>query len=249
MSHSVKIALYAFLAVGLLLCTWGFLNRFHGSTDVPPEDPVPPTEEPVPAEKRDGTGAMMAYGALALVMMVGLGLMIAYDMSRYFAAKTEEFIFADGGEGARDPDYDEAEHVWANGEYLDAIQLMRDYLKRHPSHQFAALRIAEIYEKDLGNHLAAALEYEQILQQRLPAERWGWSAIHLANLYSGKLGKADQAEALLRRIINEYGQTAAARKARERLGEPEPAPRVAPPPGGPQDDASHLPPGFRPKKG
>jgi len=74
------------------------------------------------------------------------------------------------------------------------------------------LRIAEIYETNLGNYLAAALEYEEILKKKLPAERWGWAAIHLANLYSGKLNKTVEATKLLRRIVDEYGQTVAAKR-------------------------------------
>jgi len=110
-----------------------------------------------------------------------------------------------------------------------------------------ALRIAEIYEKDLNNPLAAALEYEEILKKKLPPERWGWAAIHLANLYSGKLDKPQQATALLERIINDYGQTAAAKKARERLGIPESSPEAASPPKPEDTPPSNLPPGFRPK--
>jgi hypothetical protein len=101
------------------------------------------------------------------------------------------------------------------------------------------------------------LEYEEILKKKLPAERWGWAAIHLANIYSGKLNKLSEAEALLHRIIKEYGQTAAAKKARERLGVPEsPIPPVAESPK-PQPQPTfearepsdpNLPPGFRPKK-
>ena len=126
-----------------------------------------------------------------------------------------------------------------------------------PRHQYVALRIAEIYEKDLGNHLAAALEYEEVLKHKLAPERWGWGAIHLANLYSGKLNKPAEAEATLRRIVDDYGQTAAARKARERLGIPEPVDLPeATDDTADQDDAaskpepppSNLPPGFRPKK-
>jgi hypothetical protein len=133
---------------------------------------------------------------------------------------------------------------------------MRDYLKRHPREQYVALRIAEIYETDLHNYLAAALEYEDVLKKRLPAERWGWAAVHLANLYSGKLNKTEQATVLLRRIADEYGQTAAAKKARERLGLPEPVAVVIPPTPEPEPEPepkpapappSNLPPGFRPK--
>ena len=73
------------------------------------------------------------------------------------------------------------------------------------------------YEKDLNNPLAAALEYEEVLKHKLSPERWGWAAIHLANIYSGKLGKPDQAVALLRRIEAECGDTPPAEKARQRL--------------------------------
>jgi len=133
---------------------------------------------------------------------------------------------------------------------------MRDYLKKHPREQYVALRIAEIYEADLRNYLAAALEYEEVLKKRLPTERWGWAAIHLANLYSGKLNRTEEATALLRRIVDEYGQTAAAKKARDRLGIPEPtealpaampAPAPAAPEPPPPEAPSNLPPGFRPK--
>ena len=131
---------------------------------------------------------------------------------------------------------------------------MREYLKKHPREQFVALRIAEIYEKDLGNPLAAALEYEEILRKKLPPDRWGWAAVHLANLYSGKLDKIEQATALLHRIVDEYGQTPAAKKARERLGLPELiADEMAPQPAAnhaaeePKSEPSNLPPGFRPK--
>ncbi|HXG47339.1 MAG TPA: hypothetical protein VNO52_06925 [Methylomirabilota bacterium] len=200
-------------------------------------------------------GRVMTYGSLAFASLVGLGLLVARDVSRYVANRVDDFIFNDDLKGVHDPEYEEAERVWANGQHLEAIQLMRDYLKRHPREQYVALRIAEIYETNLGNYLAAALEYEEILKKKLPPERWGWAAIHLANLYSGKLNKPEQATALLRRIADEFGQTAAAKKARERLGLPEPlatpvapaaglAPEPAPPSPPP---AGNLPPGFRPK--
>ena len=92
--------------------------------------------------------------------------------------------------------------------------------------------------------------YQEILKKRLPPDRWGWSAIHLANLYSGKLEKPDEAEALLRRIINEHPQTPAAKKARERLGEPEQLIVTAQPVAAKpekEEPKSNLPPGFRPK--
>ena len=190
-------------------------------------------------------------GAMMLIGVIGLAITGAYDISRFFATRVDELVFNDNLEGVKDPEYDEAEQVWASGQHLEAVQLMRDYLKKNPREQHVALRIAEIYEKDLGNYLAAALEYEEILKKKLSADRWGWAAIHLSNLYSGKLGKPNEAIALLNRIVAEYGKTPAAKKARERLGIPEPVeekpPEPAPEPPPPEPPKSNLPPGFRPK--
>ncbi len=204
-----------------------------------------------------------------------MGLLIAYDVTQLLGSAAVDALLDDRGEGMRDPEYEKAEQVWANGKHLEAIGMMRDFLKKHPREQYAALRIAEIYERDLNNPLAAALEYEEILKKKLPAERWAWAAVHLCNLYS-KLGQQDKTRALLQRIVDEYPKTAAAKKARNRLGLPEPeqeTPAVAAegeeitgesiegtaPPAEDQPAAetpessdpppkSNLPPGFRPKK-
>ena len=227
---------------------------------------VEPGDEMTARRSSPRLSRLMAYGVAMFFTLVGLGILIGHDISRFFAHRVEDFIFNDNLEGVKDPEYEECERVWASGQHLDAVRLMREYLKRHPREQYVALRIAEIYEKDLGNYLASALEYEEVLKKRLPAERWGWAAIHLSNLYSGKLNKTEDATRLLYRIVEEYGQTAAARKARERLGIPEPvAPAPEPEPAAAkveretapapetassepaQPPASSLPPGFRPK--
>ena len=163
-----------------------------------------------------GRSRMVGYFVAFLGFALILGLLIARDISEYFGNRSVEFMFNDEGTGIKNPEYEEAEQQWANGQHLDAIRMMRDYLTRNPREQYVALRIAEIYEKDLKNHLAAALEYEEILKHKLPPDRWGWAAIHLCNLYS-KLGKTDNAVVLLRRIATEYADTPAAEKARKRL--------------------------------
>lgn len=222
--------------------------------------------------KKIGKGKMMAYlGALIGVVII-LGLLVAYDVTQFLGSRTVDLLFNDDLKGVYNPEYEEAEHAWANGKPLDAIQLMREYLKKNPREQYVALRIAEIYEKDLGNYLAAALEYEQVLQHKLPRERWGWAAIHLCNLYS-KMGKEEPCVAMLRRIESEYSETAAAKKARNRLAmfesmgdstalgtdspEDAAAPEVAPKSTPkvrvvgkvePRQPESNLPPGFRPKR-
>jgi tetratricopeptide (TPR) repeat protein len=254
MSRPLKLAIYAVLAACLIL--FGLLAARTYNRDRVRRSQAAETnlvsELPTgdPRVRANGGGSWALYGALALGSLVVLALMFARDVSHTVANRVEEFIFNDDLKGVRDPEYEEAEKVWANGKHLEAIQLMRDYLKKHPSEQYVAIRIAEIYEKDLGNYLAAALEYQEILKKKLPPDRWGWSAIHLSNLYSGKLEKPDEAEALLRRIINEHPQTPAAKKARERLGEPEQLIVTAQPVEVKQENEepkSNLPPGFRPK--
>lgn len=193
-----------------------------------------------------GLSGMVLYGALCFGCIVGIGVLLAYDISHFAAERFSKFILSDDGESFKDPEYESAEKLWANGQHLEAIQLMRDYLRKNPRKLFIAIRIAEIYEKDLGNYLAAALEYEEVLKHRLLPEQWGWSAIHLANLYSGKLNQPDKAMAWLRRIVTEHNQTAAAAKARSRLeqmegGMPEPAEGESQEPPPPS-----LPKGFRP---
>lgn len=157
------------------------------------------------------------YGGGFMILMLGLGLLGAIDITQFLGKSAVDTLFNDDGVGAMDDEYENAEAEWQNGDYLEAIRLMREYLANNPRQIHAALRIAEIYEKDLNNPLAAALEYEEILNQKLPRERWGWAAIHLANIYSGPLEKPDQAIALLRRLTDEYGDTQAAEKARRRL--------------------------------
>ena len=176
-----------------------------------------------PPAKAASPGNSQAFYLSGFVLgMLGLAGLLAWDVSQFVARKAAHGLGVDLAPIQGDPEYDAAEEAWANGDHLGAISLLRDFLKRRPNQQHAALRIAEIYEKDLGNHLAAALELEEVLQKRLPREKWGWTAIHLANLYSGKLNQTDKALELLHRIVDTHPETSAARKARQRLGIPEP---------------------------
>ena len=247
MARKVKLAAYVALT---LLAIWfgvGFYRAYSQASVKPAETSADSGNPPARSQASNTKGRMMSHGAGLFVVIVAFGLLVAFDFTRFFGQKVEDFILDDGGEGERAPEYEEAEKVWANGNHLEAIQLMRDYLKANPREQYVALRIAEIYEKDLGNHLAAALEYEEVLQKKLPSERWGWAAIHLANLYSGKLNRPDDAATLLKRIIAEHPGTAAAKKARERLGS-DASSETAPAASTLQERASNLPPGFRPKE-
>ncbi len=191
-----------------------------------PESNAPPANQSAPAKeeiktkpghfKSGGYANLVTFTGLFFLSVIGLGVLVGNDVSQFLGNRALKFLCHDEGEGFKDPEYEWAEQEWADGNYLEAVRLMRDYLNKNPREQHAALRIAEIYENDLHNYLAAALEYEEILTKKLPAERWGWSAIHLCNLYL-KLDQQEKAVALLRRIDAEYSKTAAAGKARQRL--------------------------------
>jgi len=149
---------------------------------------------------------------------LGLGIMVAWDVIQASAKKSVDLIYNDDGGGTEGYDlYEKAEAAWARGTFIEAIDLLRSYLEINPLQQHAAIRIAEIYEKDLLNYLAAAMEYEEILKQRLAPERWAWMAVHLSNLYSGRLNQPEKAIALLRDLVERHPDTAAATKAAKRL--------------------------------
>jgi len=218
---------------------------------------APPT--PAPAKKADKSSAMLYLGCF-LVAVLGLGIMGAWDIGQMIGGRAGRSVMAEDYTEHKDPDYEAAEEEWSKGNHLDAVRMLREYLGRNPSEQHAAIRIAEIYEKDLGNYLAAALELEEVLQKKLPREKWGWTAIRLSNLYSGRLNQPAKALAVLDRIVKDYSDTSAAKKARERLGIPEPTPEAveeaaapaeeptqAPAPEPPPDQAA-LPKGFRKRK-
>ena len=209
-----------------------------------------------------GGGRIGLWLGVFVLTLALLGLLIANDVSHFMGNRALTTLYNDEGKGQeRDAEYDAAEQVWANGNHLEAVGMMRDYLKKNPREQHVAIRIAEIYEKDLGNFLAAALEYEEVLKHKLPPDRWGWSAIHLCNLYF-KLNQEEKGYALLRRLAKEHPETGAAEKARKRLqqvdssvGEQiatESNVQVARTPAAKakaeEAPASNLPPGFKPKK-
>src|SRR5437667_9405541 len=257
MNKRTKTALYLLLALSACLFIWRFKSNYsrlmaEGETKTDNDlinVKLPDYQKTAPPARTDDH--LGGWGAGMVLSLVGLGLMVAHDISGLVGGRALKVIYNDEGEGMANPDYEKAEEEWANGKFLEAIQLMRDYLKQNPREQHVALRIAEIYEKDLQNFLAAALEYEEVLKQKLPPERWGWAAIHLCNLYTSKLNQSEKGILLLQRIVSEYGETAAADKARNRLAQLEEEGIVPPSLGtaaGSAPSASNLPPGFAPKK-
>lgn len=224
MSSWVKIILFAVLAAGTCVFGFFFLRNYgqlmRERVDLGAADPT--VERQVDHQQANRAthrfSEVMIFGGLFFVSVVGLGILVAHEASHLVANRFGRLLYGGEGESIRKSEYEEAEELWANGQPLEAVQLLREYLKKHPREQHVALRIAEIYEKDLHNPLAAALEFEEVLRQKLAPEQWGWTAIHLCNLYTQHLGQPDKATTLLQRIVAEYGDTTAAAKARKRLG-------------------------------
>ncbi|MBL9137837.1 MAG: hypothetical protein JNK85_18355 [Verrucomicrobiales bacterium] len=225
--------------------------------EVPPAESTPePERENVPTQVHAtgvgrGFARVILWGLLAFGSLAVLASMGAYDMSQYAANRAERSLFDDEGETVRETTYELVEKAYAAGDFLEAIRLLREFLKEDPKAVHGQIRIAEIYEKDLNNPLAAALEYEEVLTKPLEPERKGWTAIHLVNLYN-RLDRPQQAVELMKRIIAEVPETPAAQKARERLSatgiefeEPPPSNPDTPP--GEPPPAGDLPRGFRRK--
>jgi len=196
-----------------------------------------------------GWAQLLFWGFLGVASVAGLGALIAYEVSQYAGNRATESLFDDEGEGIPDSIDDLVEKAYADGDFLEAVRLLREHLAQRPGSVEAQIRIAELYEKDLNNPLAAALEYEEILKLSLSPEKRGWTSIHLVNLYN-RLDKPDQAIGWLKRVVAECPGTPAAAKARDRLeaaGLEIPETRVDPGPRPESEPPSHLPPGFRPR--
>ena len=170
--------------------------------------------ETEPLEKK---GGMMTYFSGMLAALIVFALLVARDLGHLIGERVGGNYLTKSDKSRKADMYEEAEALWANGAFVDAIDSFRDYLRVFPGEYHVHKRIADIYEKDLVSFRAAAMEYEEMLEMDIPTARWGWVAIHLCNLYSGKLDDADRALALLRRVADECGDTPPAEKARERL--------------------------------
>ena len=158
---------------------------------VPVERDASTESTPVQVSGR-GWAQLLFWGFIGLASVAGLGALIAYDVSQYAGNRATESLFDDEGEGIPDSIDDLVDKAYADGDFLEAVRILREHLAKSPGSVEAQIRIAELYEKDLNNPLAAALEYEEILKKSLTLEKRGWTTIHLVNLYN-RLDKPDQA--------------------------------------------------------
>lgn len=154
-------------------------------------------------------GFAAALTVLGFVAAQDFGYLLRFRMGKevsYVSAKSE-----------RKGQYERAEYLILKGDHHEAIRQLQALLVKQPDNVHAALRVAEIYDKELQDFPSAALQYELVLQLQVPPEQWGWIAIRLANIYSGKLNRAQAALDLIRRLAAEHPETQAGGKALKRL--------------------------------
>ncbi|MEC7882107.1 MAG: hypothetical protein VYB35_04295, partial [Verrucomicrobiota bacterium] len=169
------------------------------------------------AEDEKAKGSLVGYIAGMLVSILTFAFFVARDVGNLAGNRIAKGFYNKSEKSEKADLYEEAEQLWADGAYIESIDALRNYTEKYPGEFHAHQRIAEIYENDLASYRAAALEYESILTMDLPTKRWGWAAIHLCNLYSGKLGETEKALELLRRVADECADTTPGQKAKERL--------------------------------
>lgn len=259
MNLYVKLALYVVFLAGTIAFAVSSNNQYERMLEADVEqssdltDVNIPLDESAAEEGKIGRSQLVIRILLTVVFGLGFGVLVAKDVSNFVGQKSVDFVFDHHSDGGRSPEYELAEEAWANNKFMEAIDLLREYFKKNPREIHSALRIAEIYEKDLNNFRAAAMEYEEILKYPLPPKRWGWAAIHLCNIYTGKLNQPEKGIELLQRIVSEHGDTPAAEKAKARLTQlgyelPKPVSNT-PGSAAAEGQGSSLPPGFGPKRG
>lgn len=160
---------------------------------------------------------LLGYTVGFAVSLLGLGFVAAQDFGHLLKSQFGKEVSYVDARSARNAEYERAERIALKGQHHEAIRLLQAIVAKHPSHGHSVLRIAEIYDKELHDYQNAALQYEQLLQLKIPAEQWGWIAIRLANIYSGKLNQPRTALELVRRLAAEHPETQAGGKALKRL--------------------------------
>lgn len=168
-------------------------------------------------EKSRSQAKMISLFMASTLLCLLSAFLFARDIAAAAAEKATNVIYNTDAGVLNSEEYERAEEACVSGNYLEAIDLMRAFYNKNKSEVYAARRIAEIYEKDLENYAAAAQEYEDLLKLPLPSKRWGWMAIHLCNLYTGKLNNSERAISLLQEIVINHTATPAGKKAKETL--------------------------------
>jgi hypothetical protein len=163
----------------------------------------------------DASRAYALFSAYLIASAV-LGGIVAWDVSRLFGWQAGSLFFGGGRVAAITPAWWKAERLCKAGQPLEAVRTLRDYLATHPRQWRVAVRIAEIYERELQQPLPAALEYESLLKLRLTPQVRAELLLRLAACHLLRR-QSDESAAVLQQVISEFPKTAAAQKAVRRL--------------------------------
>ncbi|MBK8001114.1 MAG: hypothetical protein IPK15_20985 [Verrucomicrobia bacterium] len=79
-------------------------NVVAGVTNQAPALVANPDEELTVRKRSPRAGRLAAYGIAMFFSVIGLAVMIGYDVSKFFANRVNEFIFNDNLEGVRSPE-------------------------------------------------------------------------------------------------------------------------------------------------
>ena len=162
--------------------------------------------------------ASRAYAMIAVYLLIGaaVAMFAAWDASRFFGELAGRLFWSGGRIASITPAWWKAERLCKERQPLEAIRVLRDYLNTHPRQWRAAVRIAEIYQHEIEDKLPAALEYEELLKQRLPDSARAEIMLRLATCYL-LLQRSDDAAAKLREVIEKFPRSLSAEKAERRL--------------------------------
>ena len=103
--------------------------------------------ETEPLEKK---GGMMTYFSGMLAALIVFALLVARDLGHLIGERVGGNYLTKSDKSRKADMYEEAEAIWANGAFVNAIDSFREYLRVFPGEYHVHKRIADIYEKDLA---------------------------------------------------------------------------------------------------
>lgn len=159
----------------------------------------------------------LKYISLFLLASIAFAFLFAWDFCRLLADRGVDTLFDMNGRPEQAAAFHKAELIRRQGVPYEAIEFLRDHLHTHRRDTHAGLLIEEIYEQDLCNPLAAALEYEEMLTWRIPKERWAKLTVRAAAIYARDLGRTDRCVELMREVIAKCPGTPSAASAAKRI--------------------------------
>jgi tetratricopeptide (TPR) repeat protein len=168
-------------------------------------------------------GNTVAFGFLLTVA----GFLFAQDVGDVLRFRMNQKIQYVDDYSEKNEDAERGVYLLRKGKHPQGLEILRKVVAADPEAWEAQLAIAEHYDKTKENWTQAASDYEDLLQMEMPAEKWGWTAIRLCNIYTGKLDEVGRALLILKRLAVELPDTGAGAKAQKRLAMVEAAKRGA----------------------